>query len=151
MFEKTLEFKNAIILCYGKQKFVALQQKIPKSQVWVIVEAITFTLNPVIFTCVTNHNRGHWLLLDALTTTITFTMEMEVQLLGLFARLEIFGLFEAKICLLHKNMQLEVIKVIKPFLEFLRFLDARQVHKHDGYHVGSLFQGITHSGKLGGT
>jgi hypothetical protein len=28
MFEKTLEFKNAIILCYGRQKIVVLQQKV---------------------------------------------------------------------------------------------------------------------------
>ncbi len=104
MFEETPEFKNAIILCYGNQKYVVLQQKISKAQVWVIVEAITSTLNLVMFTCVMNHNRGHWLLLDALTTAITLTMEMEVQLPEFFARLEISNLFKAKICLLHKNM-----------------------------------------------
>ncbi len=102
---------------------------------WVIAKAITSTLNLVLSTYVMNHSRGHWLLLDALTTTITLTMEMEAQLLKLFARLEISNLFEAKICLLHKIMQLEVIKVIKLFLEFLRSLDVRQFHKHDGYHV----------------
>ncbi len=104
MFQETLEFNNAIILCYGKQKFVVLQQKIPKVQVWAIVEAITFTLNPVISTCVMNHIKGHWLLLDALTTAITFTMEMEAQLLELFARPEISCLFEAYIYFLYKNM-----------------------------------------------
>ncbi len=46
-------------------------------------------------------------------------MEMEPQLLELFVGPKIFNLFEAKICFLQKNMQLEVIKVIKPFLEFL--------------------------------
>jgi hypothetical protein len=58
-------------------------------------------------------------LLDALTTTITLIMEMEPQLLVLFVGPEIFNLFEAKIYFLQKNMQVEVIKVIKPFLEFL--------------------------------
>jgi hypothetical protein len=33
MFEETLEFNNVIIICYGKQKFVVLQQKILKAQV----------------------------------------------------------------------------------------------------------------------
>jgi hypothetical protein len=33
LFEKTFEFKNAMIICYGKYKFVVLQQKIPKAQV----------------------------------------------------------------------------------------------------------------------
>jgi hypothetical protein len=58
MFEETLEFKNAIILCYGKQKFVALQQKIPKAQMWVIAKAITSTLNLVISTYVMNRAIG---------------------------------------------------------------------------------------------
>ncbi len=128
MFEETFEFKNVVILCYGKQKFVALQQKIPKAQVWAIVKTITFTLNHVIFTCVMNHSRGHQLLSDALAIAITLIMEMEAQLLELFVGPEISDLFEAKICLLHKNMQLEVIMVIKPFLEFLRSFNARQVH-----------------------
>jgi hypothetical protein len=55
-------------------------------------------------------------------------MEMEAQLLELFVGPEIFDLFEATICLLHKNMRLEVIKVIKPFLEILRSFDAKQTH-----------------------
>jgi len=35
MFEETLEFMNAIILCYGMQKFIVLHQIILKAQVWV--------------------------------------------------------------------------------------------------------------------
>jgi hypothetical protein len=30
MFEETLEFKQAIIICYGRQKTIILQQKLPK-------------------------------------------------------------------------------------------------------------------------
>ncbi len=59
------------------------------------------------------------MLSNALTTTITFIMEMEPQLLELFVGPKIFNLFEAKICFLQKNMQLEVIKVINFFLEIL--------------------------------
>jgi len=83
MFEETLEFKNAIIICYGRHVFAALHQRVPKAQVWVIVEVITSTLNLVVFAYVMNQNRGHWLLLDALTKTITLTMELEIQLLEL--------------------------------------------------------------------
>ncbi len=74
MFKETFEFKNAIIFYYGKQKFVALQQKVLKTQIWVITKGITSTLNPIIFTCVMKHSKGHQLLLDALTTTITLIM-----------------------------------------------------------------------------
>jgi len=60
MFKKTFEFKNAIIICYDMHKFVALQQRVPKAQLWAIVEAITSTLNFVVSTYVMNQSRGHW-------------------------------------------------------------------------------------------
>ncbi len=59
MFEKTLEFMNAIFLCYGMQKFVVLHQIIPKAQVWAIAEAITSTLNHVVLACVMIQRKGH--------------------------------------------------------------------------------------------
>jgi hypothetical protein len=59
MFEKTLEFKNAIILCYGKQKYMVLQQKVPKTQMWVVTKATTFALNLVVSMCVLNQSNGH--------------------------------------------------------------------------------------------
>ncbi len=55
-------------------------------------------------------------------------MDMEVVLLQLFNGLEVFNLFEAKIFFLHKNMWMEMIKIIKPFLEFLRSFDAQHAH-----------------------
>jgi hypothetical protein len=57
-------------------------------------------LNLVVSTCVMNQNRGQWLLLDALTTTITFTMEMEATLLQLSSRPKMFNPFEAEILFL---------------------------------------------------
>jgi hypothetical protein len=49
------------------------------------------------------------------TTTIALTMNMEVTLLPLFGGPEIYDTFESEILVLHRNMHLEVIKVIKPF------------------------------------
>jgi len=71
-----------------------------------------------------NLSMGHWLLLDALTTIITLITNMEVTVLHLSIGFEISNPIQAKILLLHMNMQLEVIKVIKFFLEFLRSFDA---------------------------
>ncbi len=50
-----------------------------------------------------------------MTTTIALTMNMEVTLLPLFGGPEIYDTFESEILVLHRNMHLEVIKVIKPF------------------------------------
>jgi hypothetical protein len=38
--------------CYGRQKNLDLQLKVPKAQMLVIVEVVTFTLNPMILACV---------------------------------------------------------------------------------------------------
>ncbi len=78
-------------------------------------------LNLVILACEMNQNKSHWLLLNVLTTTITLIMEMEATLLQLCIGPKMSDPFEAKILFLKKNMWLELIKVIKPFLEFLKF------------------------------
>jgi hypothetical protein len=54
MFEETLEFKQTIITCYGRQNTITLQQKIPKAQVWAIVKVVTSCLNPMVMACVMN-------------------------------------------------------------------------------------------------
>jgi hypothetical protein len=77
MFEETLDFKNAIIRCYGRQMSITLKQVIPKAQVCAIAKVIASTLNLIVSTYVMNQSRGHWLLSNALTITITFIMEME--------------------------------------------------------------------------
>jgi hypothetical protein len=54
-------------------------------------------------------------------------MNMEAKLVWFFGGLEFFDLVEAKIFLLHISMSQEVIKVIKPFLDFLKYFDAQCV------------------------
>jgi hypothetical protein len=54
MFGKTLEFKQAILLCYGKQKTPTLQLIILKAQVWAIMEIVIHFLNRVVMVCVMN-------------------------------------------------------------------------------------------------
>jgi hypothetical protein len=52
-----------------------------KAQLWAISKAITSTLNPIILACVMNQFRHQCLLSNALTITITLTMNMEAKLL----------------------------------------------------------------------
>jgi hypothetical protein len=63
-----------------------------------------------------NKSKGHWMLSNALTTTIALTVNMETSLLPLFGGPNISSAFENEILVLHINVWLEVIKVIKPFL-----------------------------------
>jgi hypothetical protein len=53
---------------------------------------------------------------------------MEAKLLQLFKSLEIFDPFDLKVLLLQSNIQLEVIKAIKPFMELLKLFDAQQAY-----------------------
>ncbi len=62
---------------------------------WVVVEVVTSTLNPIISTCVLNQSKGHWLLSNTLTIAITLTMNMEVELLEMASPFEFFDPFEA--------------------------------------------------------
>ncbi len=91
---------------------------------WDIIKVITFALNFVVLTCVLNQSKGHWLSSNAWRITITWSMNMKVNLLQLFNSFKVFDPFEVEILLLHKNMRLEDIKVIKLFLDFLRFFDV---------------------------
>jgi hypothetical protein len=47
------------------QKTIALQQKVPKVEVWAIAKAFTSILNKIVIAYVMNQSRGHWLLFVA--------------------------------------------------------------------------------------
>jgi hypothetical protein len=47
-------------------------------------------------------------------------------------------------------MRLEAIKMVKPFLDFLRSFDALQTYNMMVNYVGSMFQGFAHCEKLSG-
>jgi hypothetical protein len=79
---------------------VALQQKMSKAQVWAIVKVITSCLNSIVSACVMNQSRSHWLLSNALTIIITFTINMESTLFLFSGGLENFDSFEIEILVL---------------------------------------------------
>ncbi len=76
---------------------MALQQRMPNAQVWIVVEATTFCLNSVVLARVMNQSEGHWLLSDTLTTTIALIINMETTLLLLSNGFKIFESFESEI------------------------------------------------------
>ncbi len=54
MFFLKFEFKNVKMFCHGRHKYVDLQQKVLKVEVWAIVETITSAFNLVVLACVMN-------------------------------------------------------------------------------------------------
>ncbi len=67
------------------------------------------------------------LLLDALIITINWIVVMESKAYP-FDGNETFDIFDAEFHTLSENMQHEVMKVFKHFLEFLKTFDSHQVH-----------------------
>ncbi len=76
MFEEVLEFKQDIFLCYGRQKTIVLQQKVPKVEVWAIAKTFTFILNKVVYDELIMRV---WLLSVDFNTCINLTLILEVE------------------------------------------------------------------------
>jgi hypothetical protein len=81
LFQKTLEFKHTIVLCYGRQQSLALQGHVPSPQVWAIAHIVSNTLGFVVQQCVLNQSQGYWLLLDALAVAISLVYQMRTYYL----------------------------------------------------------------------
>ncbi len=95
---------------------------------WAIVEAMTICLNLVVSTCVLNQSKGHWLLFDALVTIINLILAMEFQPNPFVDGNETCDQFDVEFHILNKNIFQEVLKVIKPILQFLIVFDSFRVH-----------------------
>jgi hypothetical protein len=75
-----------------------------------------------------NQSRGHWLLFDALVTTINLILAMEFQPNPSIDGSETCDQFDVEFHMLNKNMWQEVVKVTRPFLQFLKVFDSCHVH-----------------------
>lgn len=76
MFEETLEFKQSIIICYGKQNIATLQPRVQKAQMWAIEKVTTSCSNLVVIVCVMNQSCNHLLISNDLTTTNTLIVKL---------------------------------------------------------------------------
>ncbi len=79
MFEKTLEFKQTILLCYGRRKILTLYIKTHMAQVRAIAKVVSHYLIHVVRLCVMNQIGGHWLLLTTLTIIINLIVGVEFE------------------------------------------------------------------------
>jgi hypothetical protein len=111
----------------GGKKTLTLQHKIPKAQMWAITETITHCLNLVVTTCAMNQSRGLWLLSYSLVIIINLLVAMDFET-NPFDGNEFLNLFDVEFIMLSKNMQQEVVKVIKPFSKNLKTFDSHHVH-----------------------
>jgi hypothetical protein len=148
MFEEILEFKNVTIFYYGRQKYVALQQMYFKPKCVLLLKRSHFPSILIVLTCAMKSTKGPFIVVKCFDKTTILLMNMEVELLEFFSKTEISNPFEVDIFLLHRNMWLEVMKVIKPLWGFLRSFNEQLVHNMMTNHVGSMLQVFAHCEKL---
>ncbi len=48
MFQKTLEYRDAINLCYGKQEIQELQRCVPDTHAWALCKVVVETMHPIV-------------------------------------------------------------------------------------------------------
>ncbi len=70
MFQDALQFKDVIIFCYSRQNIVRISGKVPPLFTWHILKIIMGSLFQLAIACVLNQSRRHWLLANALQSTI---------------------------------------------------------------------------------
>lgn len=78
-FQETLEFANAINICYQRQN-LQLQSKVPCGKTWVVAIVMTETFNLVVKQCVLiNQTRGFWFLLNVLQAALTIGVKLQAN------------------------------------------------------------------------
>jgi hypothetical protein len=73
---------------------------------------------------VLNQSKGHWLLSNALLIIINLIVAIESQPDSFDDGSETCDEFDDELQMLYKNMQQEVVKVIRPFLQFFMAFDS---------------------------
>jgi hypothetical protein len=76
LFQKALQFKATIVLCYSRQIVVRVSGHVRPPLTWHISQIIIDVLFSIVNACVLNQSHGHWLLSDALNLTITMSLKL---------------------------------------------------------------------------
>jgi hypothetical protein len=66
----------------------------------------------------------HWLLSNVFNTCINLTLTLEVEVGQVIDVFDVLDAFHVELFIFQDNIQVEVIKVIKPFLQFLQAYDS---------------------------
>ncbi len=81
MFQKTLKYKDAINLCYGRQEIQELQGCVLDTHAWAICKVVVETIHPIVKFCIFKQTWGYYLLSNALNDafSINVCIQNEIQ------------------------------------------------------------------------
>jgi hypothetical protein len=127
MFQEALQFCFAIVLCYNKQTPMRLTSRMPPPLTWQLCQIIVDCL----FACILNQSRGHWLLNDALHSTISMSLKLKKEhqiVLSFESLMEEDSTIANELALLVFNIRKEVCGVLDSFLSFLTKYKNKKTH-----------------------
>jgi hypothetical protein len=122
MFQEALQKKFAIVLCYNKQTTMRLINQVHSLLTWQPCQIIVNCLSPIVFACILNQSCGHWLLSDALHSTISMSLKLKKEnqvVLSFESLMEEDSIIVNELALLVFNIRKEVCGVLDFFLSFL--------------------------------
>jgi hypothetical protein len=67
------------MLCYNKQSLVGKTRIVPPHLTWHICQIVVVCLSPIVTTYVLSQYKEHWLLSDALDSTISTSLKLNEE------------------------------------------------------------------------
>ncbi len=131
LFHETFLFCGVIVTCYSKQTAIQIFGWVPPPIIWFICQTLVKYLNPIISVCVLNQFDGHWILFDALNSTIIMSSktkeEINVRPSFEFLMDDDLGI-SFELTSLASNIRSKVFGVLDSFLSFMRTYDKKKAH-----------------------
>ncbi len=105
--------------------------KVPPPLTWHDYQIIVDCLSPIVTTCVLNQSKGHWLLNDALHSTISMSLKLNEKLENapcFQILMEEDSSVALELICLASNIRKEACAVLDSFLSFLKKFDEKKTH-----------------------
>ncbi len=145
MFQKALQFRSTIVLCYGRQIVVSIIGCVLPPLTWHISQIIIDVLSSIINVCVLNQYHWHWLLFYALNATITMSLKFKEDF-GISFNLQDlivdYSHVVLKLLLFASNIKREVCGVLRCFLWFFKTYEEDKTYNMLSFMLDPRFKNL---------
>jgi hypothetical protein len=131
MFQKALQFRSTIVLCYNKQTVVKIISWVLPPLTWQIFQTIVNCLSPIVLPMflISHMDIGFLVMLYIFPFPWVWKLRGKNQLLPSFESLmDDDSIVSDELSLLAFNIRKEVINVLDSFLSFLKVYDKKKTH-----------------------
>jgi hypothetical protein len=112
---------------------------------WHIFKTIVDSLSPIVATCVLNQSRSHWLLFDALHSTITMCLKFKEEITNpstLVSWIDDDSKITFELSLFASNIRRVICGVVDSFVSFLKKNGKKKAHNMLSLMLDPIFKNI---------